>query len=214
MKFKPLSRPFILALTTTFILFYFLTNSASPDIPLPVEKPRTSSAKTTSQHSQFQLPSFNDDNLPFMPKMQNETLKAALGNSAWHLLHTILARYPDEPTENERSHLTNYIYSFAHVYPCGDCARHFIKLLEKYPPQVNSRKNAALWGCMIHNKVNDRLGKPNYDCKTILEDYDCGCGSDEKASDDTLIGNTLIDAELEEHLSTIKLESEEFDIGG
>lgn len=137
---------------------------------------------------------------PFMPKMANETLKAQLGNSAWHLLHTVLARYPDKPSEQEKSTLKQYIHLFAQVYPCGDCARHFQKLLAKYPPQVGSRKNAALWGCDIHNKVNTRLQKPQYDCTTILEDYDCGCGSDEQQPDYTLGGESA------DHLRQVKVD--------
>lgn len=128
---------------------------------------------------------------PFMAKMANETLKAKLGNSAWHLMHTVLARYPDKPTEQEKNTLKLFIHFFAQVYPCGDCARHFLKLLAKYPPQVSSRKTAAMWGCHIHNKVNERLEKPEYDCTTILEDYDCGCGSDEKEADPTLGDESL-----------------------
>lgn len=137
---------------------------------------------------------------PFMPKMANETLKAQLGNSAWHLLHTVLARYPDKPTATERSTLKQYITLFAQVYPCGDCARHFAKLLAKYPPQVELRKTAALWGCHVHNKVNEKLKKPEYDCTTILEDYDCGCGDDEKQKDYTL-GNDSI-----EHLREVSVD--------
>lgn len=150
---------------------------------------------------------------PFMPKMANETLKAELGNAAWKLLHTILARYPDQPTQEQKNHLSAYVSSFAQVYPCGDCARHFIKLLAKYPPQVNSRKNAAIWGCFIHNRVNERLGKDMYDCTTILEDYDCGCGADEESPDATLGGNTIKD-ETSKHLQEIRVESSELDVGG
>lgn len=126
---------------------------------------------------------------PFMPKMANETLKAQLGNAAWKLFHTILARYPEKPSLREQATLSQYLYSFAQVYPCGDCARHFQQLLAKYPPQVKSRKTAALWGCHMHNKVNERLGKEEYDCTTILTDYDCGCGGDEKEQDETLGGS-------------------------
>lgn len=126
---------------------------------------------------------------PFMPKMANETLKAQLGNAAWKLFHTILARYPEKPSLREQATLGQYLYSFAQVYPCGDCARHFQELLTKYPPQVKSRKTAALWGCHMHNKVNERLGKDEYDCTTILTDYDCGCGGDEKEQDVTLGGS-------------------------
>ncbi|GBL49042.1 hypothetical protein ACI3LY_004357 [Candidozyma auris] len=140
---------------------------------------------------------------PFMPKMANETLKAQLGNSAWHLLHTVLARYPEKPNEQQKATLKQYIHLFAQVYPCGDCARHFQGLLSKYPPQVSSRKNAALWGCDIHNKVNERLKKPIYDCSNILEDYDCGCGSDEKEADATLGGESV------DHLRQIKVDEKE-----
>ena len=78
--------------------------------------------------------------IPFMPKMANETLKAQLGNASWKLFHTILARYPDEPSDQERNTLENYIHLFAQVYPCGDCARHFTKLLAKHPPQTKIGK--------------------------------------------------------------------------
>lgn len=136
---------------------------------------------------------------PFMPKMANETLKAQLGNSAWHLLHTVMARFPEHPTLDQKSTLRQFVYLFAQVYPCGDCARHFQTLLEKYPPQVHSRKTAALWGCHIHNKVNEGLGKNEYDCTTILEDYDCGCGDDEKA--DMSLGSESL-----EHLKQISVD--------
>ncbi|RCK65706.1 FAD-linked sulfhydryl oxidase ERV2 [Candida viswanathii] len=137
---------------------------------------------------------------PFMPKMANETLKAQLGNASWRLFHTILARYPDKPSVQERNTLENYIQLFAQVYPCGDCARHFQKLLQKYPPQTGSRKTAALWGCHVHNIVNEKLHKSEYDCTTILEDYDCGCGDDEKESDYTLKGESM------DHLRLIKMD--------
>ncbi|CAD1812772.1 FAD-linked sulfhydryl oxidase ERV2 [Candida parapsilosis] len=154
----------------------------------------------------------NDDEVivaqAFMPKMANETLKAELGRASWRLFHTILARYPDEPSTHERTTLGNYIQLFAQVYPCGDCARHFQQLLNKYPPQTKSRKTAALWGCDIHNKVNDRLKKPQYDCTKILENYDCGCGSDEQEADSTLKGESL------SHLKGLKVEKEELQRGG
>lgn len=148
-----------------------------------------------------EIPELTDT--PFMPKMANETLKAQLGNAAWRLFHTILARYPEKPSLREQATLSQYLYSFAQVYPCGDCARHFQQLLTKYPPQVKSRKTAALWGCHMHNKVNERLGKDEYDCTTILTDYDCGCGGDEKEQDETLNGSM-------EDLRSIKLD----EVGG
>lgn len=33
-----------------------------------------------------------------------------------------------------------------------------------------------MWLCHVHNLVNERLGKPEFDCLTLTETYDCGCG--------------------------------------
>lgn len=178
------------------------------------QKPLENAASGQQQQAQAQAPAQAAPKeevevvQAFMPKMANETLKAELGRATWRLFHTILARYPDEPSEHERTTLTNYITLFAQVYPCGDCARHFQKLLSKYPPQTKSRKTAALWGCDIHNKVNERLKKPQYDCTKILEDYDCGCGDDEEAPDYTLKGESI------KHLQGLKVEKEEKQRGG
>jgi FAD-linked sulfhydryl oxidase len=32
--------------------------------------------------------------------------------------------------------------------------------------------------CFVHNKVNERLGKPIFDCAHLDDEYDCGCGDD------------------------------------
>lgn len=113
-----------------------------------------------------------------MPKMENATLKQELGRATWKLLHNILARYPDAPTAGQKQLLAQFFDLFVQIYPCGDCATHFQKLLAKFPPQLQNKQTAALWGCHIHNKVNERLNKPIYDCTGILNDYDCGCGGE------------------------------------
>ena len=42
--------------------------------------------------------------------------------------------------------------------------------------QTSSRKSASMWLCFVHNLINERLGKPEFDCLTLDETYDCGCG--------------------------------------
>lgn len=37
--------------------------------------------------------------------------------------------------------------------------------------------------CHIHNLVNERLEKPQYDCTKLDETYDCGCGDDPAETD-------------------------------
>ncbi|KAL4869224.1 hypothetical protein BDV12DRAFT_196472 [Aspergillus spectabilis] len=115
-----------------------------------------------------------------MPRLGNETAKAELGRATWKYFHTMLARYPEDPTEEQQETLRSFIYLFARLYPCGECASHFQGHLKKYPPQVSSRNAAAGWGCFIHNEVNDMLKKPNFDCQKLGDFYDCGCADDEE----------------------------------
>ncbi|KAG8786194.1 hypothetical protein FRC16_001776 [Serendipita sp. 398] len=71
-----------------------------------------------------------------MGKLGNETAKAELGRATWKLLHTMTLRFPETPTDDEREALRAYIHLTSRLYPCGECAEHFQKLLEEYPPQV------------------------------------------------------------------------------
>ncbi|KAK9478912.1 ERV/ALR sulfhydryl oxidase domain-containing protein [Lipomyces japonicus] len=153
---------------------------------------------------------------PIMPHLGNETVKAELGRASWKLFHTILARYPEKPSSEEREALSSYIYLFSRVYPCGECATHFQKLLKKYPPQTSSRIAASQWGCHIHNQVNTRLGKLLFDCNEIAERYQCGCDDTDSVNEnyDLYYENGQHDATIstpitEDHLSGIQLESKE-----
>ncbi|KAK6344049.1 hypothetical protein TWF696_007696 [Orbilia brochopaga] len=112
-----------------------------------------------------------------MPKLGNETIKAELGRASWRLLHTMLGRFPEKPSPDEREALKSYIHLFARLYPCAD---HFRLLLEQYPPQTSSRGAASQWGCVVHNAVNKRLNKEIFDCGTIADKYHCGCAEEDE----------------------------------
>ncbi|GAA5995231.1 flavin-linked sulfhydryl oxidase [Rhodotorula paludigena] len=116
-----------------------------------------------------------------MPKLPNATAKAELGRASWKLLHTMAARFPEHPTEDQRDTFKSFLFLFSRLYPCGECAAEFQQLLRKHPPQTSSRASASLYLCHLHNLVNARLGKDEYDCGTNLRDvYDCGCGDEEE----------------------------------
>lgn len=149
------------------------------------------------------------------PKLENATLKyvsllntlssqlltdhsrAELGRASWKLFHTMMARFPEKPTADESLALKTYIQLFARLYPCGDCARHFRGLLAKYPPQVSSRQAAAGWACFVHNEVNTRLEKEQFDCNNIGDFYDCGCGEEGKDGKDGKEGEKKDDGSVE-----------------
>ncbi|KAG8771030.1 hypothetical protein FRC12_003896 [Ceratobasidium sp. 428] len=117
-----------------------------------------------------------------MPKLGNATAKAELGRATWKLMHTMTLRFPDKPTEDEREALKSFFYLTSRLYPCGECATEFQALLKQYPPQTSSRMVSALWLCHVHNLVNARLKKSEFDCTKLDETYDCGCGPDGKNS--------------------------------
>ncbi|GBC08057.1 hypothetical protein RclHR1_00790007 [Rhizophagus clarus] len=110
-----------------------------------------------------------------MPQLKNSTIKAELGQSSWKLLHTMMARFPEHPTQDEKEALRNFIYLFSRLYPCGECAQEFQAILAKHPPQVSSREAASQWACAVHNIVNKRLQKEMFDCGKIADKYKCGC---------------------------------------
>ena len=51
------------------------------------------------------------------------------------------------------------------MFPCSNCARDFRKEMKNSTPRVESRESLSLWFCHQHNKVNRKLGKPEYLCE-------------------------------------------------
>lgn len=43
--------------------------------------------------------------------------------------------------------------------------------------------------CHVHNQVNIRLDKPEFDCTNLDATYDCGCGDDPSSSSTLLAPN-------------------------
>ena len=46
--------------------------------------------------------------------------------------------------------------------------------IRRNPPKTGSRHELATWMCDLHNEVNDRLGKPRFDCATVEERWRTG----------------------------------------
>ncbi|KAJ2708877.1 hypothetical protein H4R19_004530 [Coemansia spiralis] len=113
-----------------------------------------------------------------MGKMVNETLRAQLGQRTWYLMHVMASRFPEEPTGNEKEAMRSFLFLMSRLYPCGDCAHHFQQHLKKHPPIVTTRHDLEQYLCNMHNVVNTSLKKPLFNCTTVHEAYDCGCGPD------------------------------------
>ncbi|GLA06361.1 hypothetical protein AnigIFM60653_007293 [Aspergillus niger] len=188
-------RILISAAISIFLLFVFFIRPEGPPSPA-IRAPGHLEKSTQAVVSKDDLTKGE----VVMPRLGNATAKAELGRATWKYFHTMLARYPEDPTEEQQETLRSFIYLFARLYPwylptllslaalvvvadyliSGECASHFQGHLKKYPPQVSSRNAAAGWGCFIHNEVNTMLEKPIFDCNNIGDFYDCGCAEDEE----------------------------------
>lgn len=78
-----------------------------------------------------------------------------LGRSSWTLLHSIAAKYPEDPTEKERYNMLLFVKLFSELYPCGPCAEDFKTWINKGNlPDVQSQERLSRWFCDAHNEGN------------------------------------------------------------
>ncbi|ADM11709.1 mitochondrial sulfhydryl oxidase [Encephalitozoon intestinalis ATCC 50506] len=108
-------------------------------------------------------------------KMNKKEIRERLGRATWTLLHTMGSRYPASPSFQQKKDTLSFIHLLSSLFPCGECTKHFQKLIQDHPPRVGSGKEFKTWLCEVHNIVNERLGKTIVDCRTVDEIWQCGC---------------------------------------
>ncbi len=107
--------------------------------------------------------------------------QVALGRASWPLLHSIPVTYPGKACETRQQFMLEFLESFAKYYPCRPCGKDMTRDLKENPPRTESADELAQWMCEMHNRVNKKLGKPQFDCQLVdqrwkdgWEDGRCG----------------------------------------
>lgn len=104
-----------------------------------------------------------------------------LGRRTWFFFHTLAAKYPAEPTEQDKEGVRHIVSGLGQHYPCPLCRLHLQKKLadpELGPVPVDNRQDLAMWFCKLHNMVNVDLNKPEQPCNAFQLDlmYLKSCG--------------------------------------
>lgn len=116
-----------------------------------------------------EIPSESVEEMPCPPDASE------IGSSTWTFLHTMSVYYPEQPSDTQKRDMSNFIDLFSKFYPCGYCATHLRNTLKRNRPTVSSRQELAEWFCKLHNEVNERTGKPKFDCSKVFERWKTGC---------------------------------------
>lgn len=101
-----------------------------------------------------------------------------IGNYAWLQFHEIINNmdvsmdYKTTQNEKECNRLNNFLQLFGDLYPYCDSVYDyniFNEILETHPiPTCSNKFILKLWGCHVHNKMNLKLGKDEFDCNNLF----------------------------------------------
>jgi hypothetical protein len=95
------------------------------------------------------------------------------GPHMWFFLHTSAMTYPLHPNAVTKKKYYDFFQNLPLFIPIEPMASHFSKLLDEYPvtPYLDTRDSFIRWMHFIHNKINQRLEKPQISLNQFYVNY-------------------------------------------
>jgi hypothetical protein len=95
------------------------------------------------------------------------------GPHYWFFLHTLAMTYPQHPNSVSKKKYYEFIQNLPLFIPVEEISKEFSKLIEEYPinPYLDNRESFVRWMHFIHNKINDKLEKPNISLNEFFIKY-------------------------------------------
>lgn len=83
------------------------------------------------------------------------------GPHMWFIMHTISFNYPINPTTGDKQNYGQWFMDIKNVLPCKYCRDSYTKILQIIPIEnyLGTRYQLAYWVYLVHNIVNQKLGK-------------------------------------------------------
>jgi hypothetical protein len=95
------------------------------------------------------------------------------GPHYWFFLHTLSMIYPKNPNAVNKKKYYEFIQNLPLFIPVESISGEFSKLLDKYPvaPYLDNRESFIQWVHFIHNKINEKLEKPQISLNEFYVKY-------------------------------------------
>ena len=95
------------------------------------------------------------------------------GPHYWFFLHTLAMTYPHHPNTVTKKKYYEFVQNLPLFLPVEHISGEFSKLIDKYPitPYLDNRDSFVRWMHFIHNKINEKLEKPQISLNEFFVNY-------------------------------------------
>jgi hypothetical protein len=95
------------------------------------------------------------------------------GPHYWFFLHTVAITYPHHPNAVTKKKYYEFVQNLPLFIPVEQISKEMEKMIDLYPitPYLDNRDSFVRWMHFIHNKINEKLEKPQITLNEFFIQY-------------------------------------------